>query len=139
MDTLLSPEGGLVAVFLAGFLAATVLPLSSEAVLFGYLRLHPGEWLPALVCATAGNTLGGLSTYALGRLVPERTHAKLDARALAFLSRHGSPLTLLAWLPVIGDAICLAAGWLRLNWLACAAWMAVGRALRYLAVAWLAG
>lgn len=136
---MLSPDGGLAALFAASFLASTLVPLSSEAVLFGYLKLHPQHLAAALALATAGNTLGGLTSYALGRLVPERTQAKLDQRALKFLRRYGSPLTFFAWLPVAGDALCIAAGWLRLHWLACTAFMAAGRATRYLVIAWLAG
>ena len=135
---MLSAEGGLAAVFAASFVAATVLPLSSEAVLFGYLKLHPDQLTAALSLATAGNTLGGLTSYALGRLLPERTQRRLDPRTLAVLKRYGSPLTFFAWLPVAGDALCIGAGWLRLNWLACAAFMVAGRAIRYLAIAWLA-
>ena len=107
---MLSPDGGLAALFAASFLASTLVPLSSEAVLFGYLKLHPQHLAAALALATAGNTLGGLTSYALGRLVPERTQAKLDQRALKFLRRYGSPLTFFAWLPVAGDALCIAAG-----------------------------
>jgi membrane protein YqaA with SNARE-associated domain len=135
---LLSPEGGLAALFAASFLASTLVPLSSEALLFGYLKLHPQQLAAALALATAGNALGGLTSYALGRLVPERTQHKLDPRALTVLKRYGSPLTFFAWLPVVGDALCIAAGWLRLNWLACTAFMAAGRAVRYIAIAWLA-
>ncbi|MBI3371509.1 MAG: DedA family protein [Betaproteobacteria bacterium] len=136
---MLSAEGGLAALFAASFLASTVVPLSSEAVLFGYLKLHPDQIAMALALATLGNTLGGLSSYALGRLVPERTQKKLDPRALAVLRRYGSPFTFFAWLPLVGDALCVAAGWLRLNWVSCTAFMAAGRAIRYLAIAWLAG
>ena len=116
-----------------------MVPLSSEAVLFGYLKLHPSQFAMALALATVGNTLGGLTSYALGRLVPERTQKKLDPRALTMLRRYGSPLTFFAWLPLVGDALCVAAGWLRLNWLWCTAFMATGRVIRYLAIAWLAG
>ena len=136
---MLSPEGGLAALFAASFLASTVVPLSSEAVLFGYLKLHPDQLAAALALATLGNTLGGLSSYALGRLVPERTQKKLDPRAMAVLKRYGSPLAFFAWLPLIGDGLCVAAGWLRLSLPACTAFMAAGRALRYIAIAWLAG
>ena len=101
-----------------------MVPLSSEAVLFGYLKLHPSQFAMALALATVGNTLGGLTSYALGRLVPERTQKKLDPRALTMLRRYGSPLTFFAWLPLVGDALCVAAGWLRLNWLWCTAFMA---------------
>ena len=59
-----------------------------------------------------------MTTYAIGRLLPARTQARLDPRVLAVLRRHGAWLTMFAWLPVVGDALCAAAGWLRLNWLA---------------------
>jgi membrane protein YqaA with SNARE-associated domain len=135
---LLSPEGGLLAVLAASFIAATLVPLSSEVVLFGYLKLHPEHQAMAIALATLGNTAGGMTTYLMGRLVPERMHAKLDARALTWLRRYGAGATLLAWLPAVGDALCLAAGWLRLNWMAVLACMAAGRLGRYLVIAYAA-
>ena len=120
--------------FVASFLAATVVPLSSEAVLFGYLRLHPEYSVLAVALATVGNTAGGMTTYFIGRLLPER---KPDTRALAWLKRYGAPATLFAWLPIIGDALCVAAGWLRVHWLAALGFMAAGRLARYLVVAML--
>jgi len=119
----------------ASFIASTLVPLSSEAVLFGYLKLYPEHAAIAVALATLGNTAGGLTTYALGRLVPERTRNKLDPRALAWLERYGSAATFFAFLPLVGDALCLAAGWLRVNWLAALAFMAAGRLARYLLVA----
>jgi len=116
METLLSPEGGLAGVLIAGFLAATVVPFSSEAVLFGYLHLHPEHAALAVALATVGNTAGGMTTYFIGRLVPER---KPDTKALAWLKRYGAPATFFVWLPLVGDALCAAAGWsraLRRNW-----------------------
>ncbi len=135
MHELISPANGLTGLFVASFVAATLVPLSSEAVLFGFLKLYPGDLVPALALATLGNTLGGLTTYAIGRLLPERTQQKLDARVLDRLRRYGSPLTILAWLPLVGDGLCLAAGWLRLNWIAVTAFMAAGRLARYWVVA----
>ena len=135
MADLISAEHGLWGLFAASFIASTVFPMSSEAVLFGFLKLYPEELVPALVLATLGNTLGGLTSYALGRLLPARIQAKLDPRALEKLRRYGSPLTFFAWLPVVGDALCVGAGWLRLNWLSVTAFMAAGRLLRYWVVA----
>jgi len=135
VETLLTPEGGLVSVFVASFLAATVVPFSSEAVLFGYLKLHPQHAMLAVALATAGNTLGGMTTYLVGRLLPQRDP---DSRALRWLQRYGAPATLLVWLPVVGDALCAAAGWLRVNWLAVLGFMAVGRLARYLVIAYAA-
>lgn len=132
---MLSPGGGLAAVFAASFLAATVVPFASEAVLFGYLKLHPDHAAAAIALATFGNTAGGMTTYFIGRLLPARTQARFDPRALAMIRRYGSPLTFFAWLPVLGDALCAAAGWLRINWLAALGFMAAGRFARYLVIA----
>jgi len=134
LETLLSPEGGLVGVFLASFIAATVVPLSSEAVLFGYLRMHPEQAALAEAIATAGNTAGGMTTYLLGRLVPASTAERLNPRAICWIGQYGSPVLVLAWLPVLGDALCAAAGWLRVRWLAALGFMALGRLLRYMLV-----
>ena len=123
--------GGL---FLSSFLAATLLPGGSEAVLFGVLKLNPGLLWPALALATLGNTLGGMSSYLLGRFLPEQK----PGRSLAWVHRYGSPALLLAWAPLIGDALCVAAGWLRLNALYVAVFMVVGKLARYLAIAWAA-
>ncbi len=135
MEALLSPQGGLAAVAIASFLAATLVPLPSEAAFYGYLKLHPDQTAVAIAVATAGNTAGGMTTYLIGRLLPERTKAKLDPRALAWLQRYGSPATFFAWLPIVGDALCAAAGWLRVSWIAALGFMAAGRLLRYLVVA----
>ena len=135
MQEWISAENGLAGLFAASFLASTVIPLSSEAVLFAFLRLYPDQMAAALALATLGNTLGGLTSYAIGRLLPTRAQKKLDPRMLEKLRRYGSPLTFFAWLPVVGDALCIAAGWLRLNWIAVTAFMAAGRLLRYWVVA----
>ena len=131
----ISPQNGLGALFAASFIASTIVPLSSEAVLFGFLKLYPDELAAALALATLGNTLGGLTSYAIGRLLPLRIEKKLDPRAIAKLKAYGSPLAFFAWLPVVGDALCIGAGWLRLNWIAVTVFMAAGRLLRYWVVA----
>ncbi len=124
----------LVGLFVSSFLAATLLPGGSEVVLFAVLRLHPEAAAPALVLATIGNTLGGMTTYWMARALPQR----LGERSLALARQWGAPVLLLAWAPVIGDLLCAAAGWLRLPWPASALWMALGKAARYGAVLWLA-
>jgi membrane protein YqaA with SNARE-associated domain len=136
LETLLSPEGGLAAVWVASFIAATVVPLSSEAVLFGYLKLHPEHAALAVALATLGNTAGGMTTYLIGRLFP--TQRKFSERTLQKVRRYGPAATFFAWLPVIGDGLCLAAGWLRVNWLAALGFMAAGRLARYLVIAYAA-
>jgi membrane protein YqaA with SNARE-associated domain len=136
VETLLSPEGGLAAVLAASFIAATIVPLSSEAVLFGYLKLHPEHAALAVALATLGNTAGGMTTYLIGRLFPEKRN--FNEKVLQKLRRYGPAATFFAWLPVVGDALCAAAGWLRMNWLAALGFMAAGRLARYLAIAYAA-
>lgn len=117
---------------LSAFLAATVLPGGSEAVFAGLLALRPELGTAALLTATAANTAGGMSTYLLGRLLPR----KEGTPRLATVRRWGSVALLLSWVPLIGDALCAAAGVLRLNWAACLLWMVLGKGLRYAAIAW---
>ena len=120
--------------FVATFLAATLLPGGSEAALFGVLKLDPALFWPALVVATIGNTLGGLTSYFIGRSIPQ--HRTL--RGLERVRRHGTVVLLLSWLPVVGDPMCVAAGLLRLNPWRSAAFITTGKFGRYLVVAFLA-
>lgn len=130
----MSETVGLGSLFLSSFLAATLLPGGSEVVLAALLASETVSVGPALAVATLGNTLGGLSTWLIGRLVPER---KTDARMLQWLRRWGSPVLLLSWAPVIGDALCLAAGWLRINFVYSALFICIGKFARYAVLAWL--
>jgi membrane protein YqaA with SNARE-associated domain len=117
--------------FSSSFLAATLLPGGSEAVLFGVLRLHPEQFWPALGAATLGNTLGGLSSYLIGRILPQKN----GLRGLPALRKYGTPALLLSWVPILGDPLCVAAGWLRLDpWLS-ALFIALGKFARYVAIA----
>lgn len=131
---LVGPQAGLAGLFVASFLAATLLPGGSEAVLFAVVRLHPEQAAAAVALATVGNTLGGMTTYWMGRALPQH----LAPQRAALARRWGPPVLLLAWLPLVGDALCAAAGWLRLPVLASTLWMAVGKAARYGLVLWLA-
>jgi membrane protein YqaA with SNARE-associated domain len=87
------------------------------------------------------NTLGGLSTYGLGRLaVAGRTPAGrgvADVGALARVRRWGYPALLFSWLPLVGDGLCLAAGWLRMRVPATLLMLFAGKLARYGAVLWL--
>lgn len=124
----------LAGLWLSGFASATVLPGNSEVALLLYLKTQTGPaWLPVLVVA-CGNLLGGLTTVLLGRAAP----AVRPGPWLQRLQRFGPVVTVLTPLPLIGDAIAAAAGWLRLSlWQVCL-WMLLGRAGRYVLVAWLA-
>jgi membrane protein YqaA with SNARE-associated domain len=127
----MDPNTSLWALFASSFFAATLLPGGSEVVLFGVLKLHPGDMWPALAAATLGNTLGGLSSYLIGRVIPQRTEMK----GLATVRKYGAPVLLLSWVPIIGDPLCVAAGWLRLNpWLS-TLFIAIGKFARYWIIA----
>lgn len=130
----LSGAGAEAAVFASAFISSTLMPGGSEALLAGALAQTPDNapriWRLVLL-ATAGNTMGAMTTWLIGRLIPEK---EKTGRALSWLRRWGAPALLLSWLPVVGDALPLAAGWLRMPALPCALWIGAGKLLRYLVV-----
>jgi membrane protein YqaA with SNARE-associated domain len=131
LSPLATPDASLGGLALAAFLAATLVPASSEAVLVAVLGLHPGLLWPALGVATAANTVGGMTTYLVGRFIA----TKRPAKGLGAVSRWGAPALLLAWAPLVGDALVVAAGWLKVNWAAALLFQAAGRFARYWAIA----
>lgn len=131
-------QSSLMALFVGSFLAATLLPGGSEAALFGILKVHPHLYWPALGIASLGNTLGGMSSYAIGRFLPnEKVFKKYSdsGRGLEWVRCYGSPVLLLSWVPLIGDVLCVAAGWLRVNWFWVLLFMVVGKFVRYWIIA----
>ena len=121
--------------FISSFLAATLLPGGSEAALFAVLKAYPETLWIALLVATIGNTLGGMMTFGMGWLLPQAHIQTQQLKHVERLRIHGTPALLLAWVPLIGDALCLAAGWLRLNWWKAALFMALGKFARYWVIA----
>ena len=128
-----SGQAGLAALFASAFVSATVLPGNSEIVLVAVLKAFPERFAQAIALATLGNTLGGLTTYGVGRLLPQRKVP--EGPALAWVRRYGAVALLLSWVPVIGDALCAAAGWLRVPLWSSALALLIGKLARYLAVA----
>jgi membrane protein YqaA with SNARE-associated domain len=129
--------GGL---FVAAFLAATLLPLPSEVPLALLVRSERHMLWPVLV-ATAGNYLGASTTYWLARGLIGRfssTRESPGGWALSLFRRHGAPVLLLSWVPVVGDGIVAIAGAACLPFATFSAWTIAGKAARYVAVAWLA-
>ncbi len=125
--------------FLSAFISATLFPGGSEAVLAYLATQSTHNTLTLLSIATLGNTLGGMSSYFLGWLLsrwrPENfgENPRHNA-AIKRLRSYGSPMLLLSWLPVVGDPLCLAAGWLRLSWLWSLVFITLGKAGRYVVV-----
>ncbi|MBY0468672.1 MAG: DedA family protein [Burkholderiaceae bacterium] len=146
------PKFGLSTLFVVAFVSATLLPLGSEPAVFGLVKLNPDLFWPAVLAATAGNTLGGAVTWWMGlgagrafHAVAQRrkAHAMVTAgtepappspaheRASRWLKRYGAKACLLSWLPVVGDPLCAAAGWLQLPFWPCLLYMAIGKFARY--------
>ena len=132
-------QSSLLTLFTSSFLAATLLPGGSEAILAGVLIAYPELHWSALILATIGNTLGGMSSYIIGRFLPdEKALLKKSGgnlRGLEWTRSHGAPILLLSWTPLIGDLLCVAAGWLRVYWLWAILFMAAGKFARYWVIA----
>lgn len=160
----MTETASLYSLFASSFLAATLLPGGSEAVLFAVLKAYPDTLWTSLGLATLGNTLGGMVTFYMGWMLPQRKggseaagqrqdqpqdeclaasplrghtpaySSRVQTQQLKHvekLRRYGTPALMLAWVPLIGDALCLAAGWLRLRWWQAALFMAIGKFARY--------
>ena len=129
------PQYGLSTVFVVATLSATLLPMGSEPVVFGLVKLNPSLFWPAVLVATAGNTLGGAISWAMGvganRAVDRARGKPTEMQALRWLERFGPKACLLSWLPAVGDPLCAVAGWLKMPFWPCVAYMAVGKFLRY--------
>lgn len=129
------------ALFISAFLAATLLPVSSEVVLAGLIVSGRGDPALLLGVATIGNTLGSVVNWFLGRAIdtlqtrrwfpvtPE--HYEQASRTFR---RFGEWTLLFAWLPVVGDAFTIAAGAARVSLGVFVILVAIGKAARYAAI-----
>ena len=140
LDALLAllalPQYGLSTLFIAAFVSATLLPVGSEPILFGLLKLNPEMFWQAIAVATVGNTLGGAVDWWLGygahKVADKYSHSKHHLRVLGWLERLGPKACLLSWLPIVGDPLCAVAGWLKLPFWPCVGYMAIGKLARYI-------
>lgn len=132
--------GGL---FLGSFLAPTILPMSSEAVLAAMV-IGGFDPVVCVMVASAGNSLGGMTSYFLGyvgkwawveKLFP-RSRDKV-AKVKAWADRYGSRAALLCWLPVVGDPLAIALGFIRSPVWQVGFYMLAGKFLRYAVWVWL--
>lgn len=142
--TALLQQQGLLLMFVSAFLSATVLPGNSEIVFVGLattIQLPADHYftspiLALLSSAIAGNSLGSLTTYWIGRWFPKADLSQANNKKVRWvfskISRYGAVALLLSWLPVVGDLFCAVAGWLRLNWLSSLIYIVIGKTLRYL-------
>lgn len=123
--------------FISAFLAGTVLPFSSEAVLLACIGLGLDPVLSTLA-TTAGNALGGITCYGIGHLGKDEWIEKYLgvkphqlARAEKFVHGKGSSIAFLSFLPVIGDAILVVLGLMHANVWIVSITMTLGKLARY--------
>ena len=128
--------------FLSAFTSATLLPGSSEAALLALLSTGRGEATSLVIVATVGNVLGSSINWILGRFFSSfrdrrwfPVTARSYDRAVTWYRRYGTWSLLLAWLPVIGDPLTVAAGALRVDGLRFLVLVSIGKAGRYVFLA----
>ena len=137
----------LASLFVGSLLASTLVPGGVEAMLYYLYQSgqHGFSWL--LVVATFGNTLGGIITYFMGIILRRglagfgwhqriRRLFKLEDKALSRVKKWGIPVLFFSWMPIIGDPLCLAAGYLRLSFWLSAAMIFISKFVRYAALLW---
>lgn len=129
--------------FVLAFLAATILPIGSEWMLATLLLVGYDPVLSVSV-ATIGNSLGALTTYAIGvwggpwlianvlRINPTRRQ-----QAERFYARYGIWSLLLSWVPIVGDPLCLVGGLMRVQLVPYSVLVTIGKYVRYQTVAWM--
>lgn len=120
--------GALLALITSGFVSATLLPGNSEIGFIWFLNTYPNLWFWAYLSVSIANTAGSLVSYAMGRALP---HKQKNNKVLALLQKYGTFILFFSWLPFIGDALPLGAGWLRLSFLRSAFWIFIGKTTRY--------
>lgn len=126
--------------FLSSFLASTIVPLSSDVILTTLILLKFNPYA-CLLIATAGNFLGGLTSYGLGYIGKWEwleKFMKVDKRKIenfhVKIKKYGIFAAFLAWLPFIGDLIAISLGFFKINPLVVALFMLIGRFVRFLVI-----
>jgi membrane protein YqaA with SNARE-associated domain len=133
---------GIWGLFLSAFISSTIAPGGSEAVL-AYLvvaKHYQIEYL--IIVASIGNTLGALTTWWLGALAAKKFPVasllpEKKQKALEVVRRRGVWALFFSWLPIIGDALCFAGGWLKLPFLPACLVILSGKFIRYAVIGWL--
>lgn len=133
---------GYIGLFLGAFMAATIIPFSSDILLIGILLAGGDPWL-SFLSATAGNWLGGLTSYGLGRIgkwewIEKWFHVSEEKllKQKSKIDKYGSWIALVTWLPFVGDVFAIGLGFYKLKFFKCAVFMLIGKGARF--AAWIA-
>ena len=132
--------------FAVSFLAATILPFSSELTLAGLIATSDYDNLLLLIAASFGNVLGSVVNWALGSYSRNLTKKKWFPfketqieRSSKWFRKFGKWSLLFAWVPVVGDPLTLVAGILRVKFIDFIILVAIGKVSRYIFVFYLIG
>ena len=132
---------GLISLFVSAFISSTIAPGGSEAVLAYMVGLPSASIGKLVLIATIGNTLGALTTWGLGTWASHKYPAESmlnpkRLKSLQWVRNWGGWALLFSWLPIVGDGLCFAGGWLRLSLVSSFIAIFFGKTLRYLVVAY---
>jgi len=132
---------GIWGLFVSAFISSTIAPGGSEAVLAYMVSENQFNVEELVLIATIGNTLGALTTWFLGMLAAKKFPAdellsEKKQKSLRFIRQWGIWALLLSWMPVVGDGLCFAGGWLKLPIILSCIAIFVGKAVRYGLVAY---
>jgi membrane protein YqaA with SNARE-associated domain len=132
--------------FSISFLAATILPFSSELTLAGLIATSNYDNLSLLIFASSGNVLGSVVNWALGFYSRNLTTKKWFPfketqieRSSKWFDKFGKWSLLFTWVPIVGDPLTLAAGLLKVRFMDFIILVAIGKVSRYLIVLYLMG
>ena len=136
-------EWGYLGLFIGSFVAGSVIPFSSEAVLVACIRPLGLDATHCTLFATAGNVAGGMTCYWMGHLgkmesIEKYLHVKKEKieRAERFVQGRGAWMAFFAFIPILGSAISIVLGMMRANiWIVILS-MTIGKILRYALLAW---
>lgn len=131
-------EWGYLGLFIGAFLAATIIPFSSDILLVGLLAAG-GDIVQTVVWASLGNWAGGMFSYGMGyygkwEWIEKWFHVKPETleKQKAKIDRWGSWLAFLSWLPMVGDLFAIGLGFYRVKVLPVALFMLIGKTLRFI-------
>ncbi len=133
---------GPIGMLIASFIAGSVFPFSSEAVMLAMLAAGVDPW-ELVITASIGNVAGSMFNYGVGRLgrldwIEKYLHVKKESldRAQRFMGGHGAWMGFFAFLPILGSAISILLGLMRANIIITLISIALGKVMRYLIIAW---
>lgn len=133
---------GPIGMLIASFIAGSVFPFSSEAVMLAMLAAGVDPW-ELVITASIGNIAGSMFNYGVGRLgrldwIEKYLHVKKESldRAQRFMGGHGAWMGFFAFLPILGSAISILLGLMRANIIITLISITLGKVMRYLIIAW---